>query len=198
MNTTRMIVEKAKDKEIMTEVSVITKHDTFFVDKNGNFVNYSKSSEYDPRYCQKLIDFFNIPPYEEKYMMSERGRIFLGRIANEMPTLSRFAAEIGISSNILHGWAEHNKEFAEAMNQARDFQEYILVTNSLLGLYTPNVAIFSLKNLVGWANEPDMFVSGQITIDGVINKISKNNTSIDLLEQSKVGAKLEFGNKQIS
>jgi len=179
--------DKANDENVWTKASVITKQDTFFVDENGEFVNYSVRSKYNPRYCQELINFFNIPPYEEKNIMTEKGKVYSGRVANEMPLLARFATKIGVSSDVLYSWAEKNIEFAEAMNQARDLQEYILVTNSLLGLYTANIAIFSLKNLVNWKNEPDMFVAGKVTVEGIVGRISNKNAKVDLLSQAREG-----------
>lgn len=179
------------DVEVKTGVSVVTKHDTFYIDENGEFVNYNSRTKYDPRYCQKLIDYFNIPPYDEKYIFDKKkGKIFVGRVPREMPILSKFCFDMGVSLRFITDWAEKHKEFAEAMNQARDMQEYILVTNSLLGLYTSNVAIFSMKNLIGWKNEQDIFLGGKISIEGLMDQIAQENSNADLLEQKKKGLKL--------
>lgn len=184
--TQAKIGSETKNDNFLSEVSLITKQDTFFVDeKTGEFVNYNKLNKYDPRYCQKLIDFFNIPPYAERLMKHKTGIIYLGRVANEMPLLSKFATELGVPQNRLLSWSEKYTEFAEAMNLARDYQEYILVTNSLLGLYTANIAIFSMKNLINWKNEPDLLVTGKVTIEGVISRISDKNAKVDLLSQAK-------------
>ena len=183
--------KKTEDKNVFTNVSVITKKDTFYINENGEFINYDERSKYDPRYCQELINFFNIPPYEERLMKHERGIVFLGRVANDMPLFTKFASKLGVSGDKLRIWATENKEFAEAMNQARDLQETILVTNSLLGLYTPVIAKFSLQNLAGWQSEKqDVFLSGQVSVDGLIDRISNSNSKLDLLEQKVKGLKL--------
>jgi len=179
------------DYDINTEVMLVTKHDTFYVSKDGEFVNYAKNQEYDPRYCQKLINYFNISPYDERYILDEKkGKIFAGRVPREMPILAKFCADIGVSQDLVREWAKAHVEFNEALNQARDIQEYILVTNSLLGLYTSNVAIFSMKNLIGWKNEQDIFLGGKLSIEGLMNQIAQENSNVDLLEQKKKGLKL--------
>jgi len=97
------------------------------------------------------------------------------RAGNYMETAAAYA---GINKDTLYHWLRRgakekervakNKrtkvrkeeqpfvEFSDAVKKAKEFQEKILVTNALKGLYNPAFSIFFAKNNLGWKDRQDV------------------------------------------
>ncbi len=65
-------------------------------------------------------------------------------------TLAGYAAKIGVRRETLWAWHE---QFEEAVGICKAIQEHLLLHMGLLGAYAPGVAIFMLKNLLGWKDK---------------------------------------------
>lgn len=124
---------------------------------------------YRPEFCEMMIAFFDIPLEREVIVDVEDcqgGSIKEARIvANPFPTLSRFAASIGVSSDTLRKWARAKNpdgtpvrpEFFWSYARARDLQEALLIEGGMSGVYDYKFAILAAKNILGWRGyvEPD-------------------------------------------
>jgi len=111
-----------------------------------------RPSKYKKEYCEKIMEFFSKPPYEEVEIKhyNKDGRVIkkeTKRKPNDLPFLSEFARRIDVSHRTLERWTKTHKEFCRAYKDAKELQKAFLITNGLLGLYNPTFAIFTAKNI---------------------------------------------------
>jgi len=136
--------------------------------------------DYKPEYCQAIIDYFNIEPYEE--VRNEDGLI-IDRIPVKVPLLGKFAASIGTTRSTIHRWKNKYPEFAIAYETAQAYQEDILLTNGLLGLYkSASVVIFAMKNILQWRDKIETTHEGSL-INDLVAVVSKHNQKKDFIQQ---------------
>ena len=121
-----------------------------------------RPTAYRPEFCEMMVDFFDIPLEREVVVDVEDGQggsIKETRIvANPFPTLGRFAASIGVSSDTLRKWARAKNpdgapvrpEFFWSYARARDLQEALLIEGGMSGVYNYKFAILAAKNILGW------------------------------------------------
>lgn len=89
-----------------------------------------RPTDYDPAYCQKIIDYFSVPA------KTAEGKPTL------FPTFQRFAHEIGVSMSTLSKWRDEIPEFSEAYAHAKGLQESIWLQNGMDGSYSAQFAKF--------------------------------------------------------
>lgn len=142
------------------------------------------------KYCDKVIEFFDIEPYEAKEIKSSRGGVDIKLVPAKPPLFERFASTIGISSRVLNLWRDRYEEFDRACEIAQDLQEYIIVTNSLMGLYEKTFAKMFVKNKLGWKESIEQTVDNKISIEGLMDRISKDNNNVDFIEQKNSALKV--------
>jgi hypothetical protein len=80
------------------------------------------------------------------------------------PTLAGYAASIGIDRRTLWQWGEQHEEFEDALEFAKTIQEEVLCSMGSVGAYNPQVVIFMLKNLQGWADKIDQRIKGTVSL----------------------------------
>lgn len=123
------------------------------------------SLRYQPEFCEKLLAFFDIPPFRITEITKKDGSVSLIETAAELPTFAAFAKQIGTTCEVLKMWEKKHAAFREAALKARDLQSNILIQNSLRGNYSASFAMFTAKNLLGWKDGKDEpSVSGPISI----------------------------------
>lgn len=110
---------------------------------------------YRPEFCQRLLAFFDVPPFKVTEVQKKDGSISFVESASELPTFAAFARTLGVTQSILQDWQEVHPAFAEAAKKARDLQGDILIQNSLRGNYSASFAVFTAKNLLGWSDGKD-------------------------------------------
>ncbi len=110
---------------------------------------------YRPEFCQRLLAFFDVPPFKVTEVQKKDGSISFVESASELPTFAAFARTLGVTQSILQDWQEAHPAFAEAAKKARDLQGDILIQNSLRGNYSASFAVFTAKNLLGWTDGKD-------------------------------------------
>jgi hypothetical protein len=106
-------------------------------------------------------------------------------VANTFPTFGRFAASIGVSSDILRKWAKAKKpdgspvkpEFFRSYARARDLQESLLIEGGISGVYNYRFAAFTAKNILGWRDQPKQDV-----------EVGLNRSAIEELKQIYEGS----------
>lgn len=124
-----------------------------------------RPSKYKPEYCQEIIKYFSVNPFEERVMekkkeynkdgslKSEFEKIV--QVANPLRFISQFAREIGVSKDTLYEWAKIHPEFSDSLKEVKLLQEEHLVTCGLKGLFNPSAFIFSSKNMIGWRDKQE-------------------------------------------
>lgn len=129
-------------------------------------MDITPQSKFKKRYIKDLIEHFNVEPYreEEQITYDKQGNetVKTVRVANDLPTLSGFAIKIGVHRETLLNWAERYPKFGHVYTMAKEYQEHILVTNGLHGIYHPSFSIFTAKNLISWADKQEIAHSGEI------------------------------------
>lgn len=109
-----------------------------------------------------LIKFFDREPYTEGVQEVASNKEVLqlaAKVPCDFPTVAGFCITRGVSKSWLYELAARrdeatelpvNPELADALKRAKDFQEHILVVNTMHGLYEKSFAIFAAKNLIDW------------------------------------------------
>lgn len=126
-----------------------------------------RPSKYKPQYCEEIITFFNGPKNKqviksEKTITKSNGTTETFKeymwIAEDLPTLNKFARSIGVTHDTLLEWAKpinKNKypNFSVSYNTAKELQKEFLTDNGLKGLYPPASFIFVSKNVTDMKDE---------------------------------------------
>jgi len=117
-----------------------------------------KKSEipYQPEFAERLLAFFDVPPFHVTEIRKKDGSVTLLETASELPTFAAFARKLGITQAQLMRWEEEYADFAQAAKKARDLQGDILIQNSLRGNYSSSFAVFTAKNILGWTDGKEM------------------------------------------
>lgn len=125
-----------------------------------------RPTKYKEKYCEEIVEFFSVPPYEDKVTESynKMGREIktYHRGANDIPFLSGFARKIGVCHDTILEWAEKHEGFSVALKKAKELQEEFLITNGLLGLYNSTFAIFTAKNITDMRDQQNIQVDALI------------------------------------
>lgn len=111
--------------------------------------------EYQPEFCERLLSFFDVPPFKVTEVMKRDGSVSLVETAAELPTFAAFARSLGVTQRRLMEWEEAYPAFACVAQKARDLQGDILIQNSLRGNYSSSFAVFTAKNILGWSDSKD-------------------------------------------
>ena len=124
-----------------------------------------RPSEYRPEFVAELIAYFDIEVQKvvEVDVVAKDGTTTTEKkvVTNTFPTLTRFAAKIGVTRQTLHDWATEKSadgtpkrpEFSYAYARAKDAQESLLIEGAMAGVYEPRFAVFATKNLAGWKDQ---------------------------------------------
>lgn len=108
-------------------------------------------TKYDPKYCDMLLEyFFSAQPkigvrktyHANGEIKSEEEYV----IAPELPTLQKFATDIGVTYKCLNEWSLKHVEFGEVYARARDYQNHLVLSNGMAGRYNPGLAKLWLEN----------------------------------------------------
>ncbi|MBR4682847.1 MAG: hypothetical protein IKP06_06065 [Elusimicrobiaceae bacterium] len=138
--------------------------------KTNSSLSCIKSSKavtlrYQPEFCDKLLAFFDVPPFHITEVTKRDGSVSMVETAAELPTFAAFAKQIGTTCEVLKMWENKHAAFREAAQKARDLQSNILIQNSLRGNYSASFAVFTAKNLLGWKDgKEDLAVSPPICV----------------------------------
>lgn len=120
-----------------------------------------RPSKYKPEFCQALIDFYDVEPYEEK-----DGK----RLANKLPTLRNFSKEIKIDISTVYDWVDPNsprfkKELSDAFRRAKNLLKWFLIENGLNGCHNALYAKFVAINMTDMSDKQEL--DHNVKIDGI-------------------------------
>ena len=120
-----------------------------------------RPTDFDPKYTQMLLDYFNVPPTKEIEVETLVYGVPVKRtvtVAEDFRSLAGFAVKIGKHRDTLHEWANAkdksgkllHPEFSDAYNRRKDFQENYILVNGLSNKITGQFAAFAAINLLGY------------------------------------------------
>lgn len=124
-----------------------------------------RPTDYRPEFVDELIAHFDIEVESvvDVDVVDKDGKTRIEKkvVANKFPTLTRFAAKIGVTRDTLYEWSTAKDkdgalkypEFSYAYARAKDSQESLLVEGGMAGVYDPRFAVFAAKNLAGWKDQ---------------------------------------------
>jgi hypothetical protein len=123
-----------------------------------------RPSEYDPKYCDEIVKFFEVEPFERKTGIDANGVIVERYQTNTFPTLERFASKIGVVAITLRHWAEERDsegnlvrpEFFHAYSRARDLQAANMIEGGMAGTYSGAFTVLAAKNLIAWRDKQEL------------------------------------------
>ena len=145
---------------------------------------------YKDEFCDQLIEFFNIEPYEEKLIPDRSGGKKREVVPCKFPTLARFSCIIGVTRETLHDWATSklpngelkHPEFSYSYKRAKEYQESLLVEGAMAGAFNPAFAIFTAKNILGWRDRQEIENSGVVEVNyhgGLRKKTAESLTALN-------------------
>lgn len=140
--------------------------------QNGVGNNGGRPDKYEERFCDEILEFFDVEPYIES---ESNGRV--QRLANKLPTFERFAANIGVVVNTLKNWCDKHPEFLTAYEKAEQLQKDILVQNGLIGGYTAQFAMFVGKNFTDMKDKQEI---DNISSDGSMSPTKIERIIVDI------------------
>ncbi len=143
----------------------------FDIKENGKN-NTGRSTKYKSKYCDLIIKFFDCEKTKEVIKSITTGKNEYSKteyttIANELPTLLKFAKNIGVKYNTIYNWqdkdnSQYHEEFFNAYNEAKALQKEFLVSNGLAGLYPPASFIFVAKNITDMRDKQEVDITGKL------------------------------------
>lgn len=117
-----------------------------------------RPTKYRPEFCQILIDFFDIEPYDKIELphYQSDGKTIKWKdyklIPARMPSLLKFAKSINVDYKTIYNWVDkgHNsfqEEFFQAFTFAKEIRKYWLIDLGLSGLTPPLSYKFTAINV---------------------------------------------------
>jgi hypothetical protein len=106
-----------------------------------NKIKRGRPSKYSSRLPARLINYTN--------ECLENGNF---------PTIEGFSAYLGVGTRTLYDWQTEYPEFLQTMDDLRDTQKHLLISNGLKGDYNTRFSMFLLKANHGMA-EKDPLIS---------------------------------------
>ena len=112
-----------------------------------------RPSKYRKVFCQQLVDFFDIEPYEKIELPHYQNDgttlkwMDYKLVPARMPTIRGFAKKIGVHVSNVYVWIKTKKEFQDAFTQAQDIRKDWLIDLGLSGLTPPLAYKFTAINV---------------------------------------------------
>jgi len=148
-----------------------------------------RPSKYRPEFPEMMYEYFDVKPSEEKKIYDNRGELIMARVAVDFPTMSGFAAYIGVTSSTMRDWATKNTdgvykypEFSATYQLAKEFQDNIIVANTLNGSYKENFAKFISTNILGYKDKQVTDVNVSAVGVGTIDTETSTKDAADIYQ----------------
>lgn len=130
-------------------------------------------TKYKSEYCEEIIEFFSLDPWEQKIVesISKQGEkvSIVTNVPCQLPTMAKFAVDRDVCRETVCEWQRVHPEFSDAVKKAKALQENILIQNGLFANYDKTMSIFCLKNLAHWKDKQEVEHSGKSEIKLVYN-----------------------------
>jgi len=134
-----------------------------------------RPTKYKPKFCQILVDFFDIEPFEKMeiphYQNDGKTLKWMDYklIPARMPTLRKFAKKIDVHVSHVYGWINeksptYHKEFSDAFTCAKEIRKDWLIDLGLSGLTPPLSYKFTAINVTDMRDQKDVKIGGSVKI----------------------------------
>lgn len=126
-----------------------------------------RPTKYKEEYCKQIIEFFNRPLWEKKKIsILDRGRMVLKdvEVPCQLPTIERFALNLGVHKDTVYEWAKEHKNFSDALCVAKQAQQEILIQHGLNGHYKEGFAKFVAVNFTDMKEKVQQEINSQMNI----------------------------------
>jgi len=126
------------------------------------------NSKYKKAYCKKLIDFFDIEPFEKMELPHYQADGLTLKwmdyklIPARMPTLRKFAKEIGVHVSNVYEWVKNKKDFRDAFTCAKEIRKDFLIDLGLSGLSPPASFKFVAINVTDMRDQQETKLTGVV------------------------------------
>lgn len=141
-----------------------------------------RPSKYKNKYCQEIIDFYDVEPWEEREIPHMKGGELVWTdikiIPTRRPTIRRFAKKIGICLATVYNWlnSEHqsyHKDFSHAyVHGCKYLIKDFLIDGALAGITPPASFKFIAVNMTDMRDkvnlEGDGFTSLATALAGLV------------------------------
>jgi len=124
-------------------------------------------TKYKEEYCELVVEFFNRPLWEKKKVqVMDRGRMVLKEIdvPCQLPTIERFALNLGVHKDTIYEWAKVHPKFSDSLRKAQQAQQEILVQHGLSGHYKEGFAKFVAVNFTDMKEKVQQEINTQMNI----------------------------------
>lgn len=155
-----------------------------------------RPTKYKPEYCEQIIAFFDIEPYEEREIPHYKGKgdkkevcwTDYKRMANKLPTLRNFAKMIGVCVATVYNWVDkengsYRQEFLDAFTCAQEIRKWFIIENGLNSCYNPLFAKFVAINVTDMRDKQELV---QTTDKGLVLGETEQQALTDLARAYKV------------
>ena len=137
-----------------------------------------RPTQYKSRYCQMLINFFDIEPFTDleiphynKFGKTDKEGnpivtwVDVKRVANRTPTLQRFAKKIGVGISTIYDWlnekhGSYKPKFSDAFACARELRKWFLIENGLHRCHDATYGKFVITNLTDMKDTQKQEITG--------------------------------------
>ena len=129
-----------------------------------------RPTKYKPTFCDGLIKFFDIEPWEEREIDHfKNGEVVwtdIKILPVRMPTLRGFAKSIKVGIRTVYGWIDakcssYQEEFSHAFTYAKDIRKDWLVDVGLSGTAPPASFKFVAVNVTDMRDKQEHELSGK-------------------------------------
>lgn len=130
-------------------------------------------TKYKDEFCDKLIEFFDIEPWEERKIDHfKNGEVVwtdIKILPVRMPTLRGFAKSIKVSIRTVYDWisekhGSHQPEFSHAFTYAKEIRKDWLIDVGLSGSAPPNSFKFVAVNVTDMRDKNETEHSGSVEL----------------------------------
>jgi hypothetical protein len=132
-----------------------------------------RPTKYKPKFCQMLVDFFDIEPFEKIELphYQNDGKTIKWKdyklIPARMPTLRKFAKKIDVNIFRVYCWIDeksptYHKEFSDAFACAKDIRKDWLIDLGLSGLTPPLSYKFTAINVTDMRDQQETKLTGVV------------------------------------
>ena len=132
-------------------------------------------TKYKSEYCDKLIEHFDVEPWEEReiphYKASKKGGKIISWtdikiLPRRMPTLRGFAKKIGVGISTVYDWTNKNhpsfqEKFSDAFTCAKEIRKEWLIDVGLSGNAPPASFKFVAVNCTDMRDKTESAITGE-------------------------------------
>lgn len=140
-----------------------------------------RPTKYKPTYCQALIDFFDIEPWEEREIPHYKGGEVtwtdIKVLPVRMPTLRGFAKHMGVGISTVYRWLDeqdgaYQSAFRDAFTCASAIRKDWLIDVGLSGSAPPASFKFVAVNVTDMRDKQETELSGSVSFTRALSGAS--------------------------